>query len=101
MTKSAQNVDDTRSGLFSDTKCRLYDGDQTRGWRHEGCVGNYEYHRGIYFRFKEVITPRSCAEIQETLIVRVPKTYTIPGLGRKKWYSYAWNHKSSLFTCKH
>ena len=95
MTKSEQYVDNTRSGVFSDTKCRLYDGDPIRGWRHEGCVGDYKYYRGTYFRFKEVTTPVDCNKIQET--------FAVPGLKRKKSYSYTWNHgsKGELFTCRH
>lgn len=78
MTESAQNVDSTRSGKFSGTHCRLYDGDRTRGWRHESCAGNYKYYGGTHYRFKEVITSLDCKKIQET--------FAVPGLKPEKTY---------------
>jgi hypothetical protein len=77
-----------RTGPFTDANCFLFSGNRSSGWRHVGCVGNYNY-AGTTYRFRLVATPRSCSRV--TAVVR------IIGVGSRTLKG-PWHHK--IFSCK-
>jgi hypothetical protein len=76
------------SGAFTAADCWLYGGSASAGWRHVGCVGNYN-NAGTTYRFKLVATPHSCARIREVI--------TLSGAGTKR-QTVPWHHQT--FSCK-